>query len=203
MTAQMDFFFFVGSLYSYFAVMRAENAAAMAGISLRWRPFNLRAIMVEQDNVPRRNPVKMRYTLRDVERRAAYHGMPFRAGFPYPIDPDLLANRVAVVAAHEGWGEAFTKALYMGWIAEHQPPHEPAVLGSVLKALGRNPDAILAQANGAAVRERLEAETATARELGIFGAPTFVWGDQIFWGDDRLEDALAWAVAHPLSGAKP
>ncbi|HEX7928023.1 MAG TPA: 2-hydroxychromene-2-carboxylate isomerase [bacterium] len=198
MAQELDFFYFIGSLYSYFAVMRAETAAALQGISLRWRPFNLRAIMVEQDNVPRRNPVKMRYTLQDVERRAAYHGLPFRAGFPYPIDPDLVANRVAVIAAHEGWAEAFSKALYRGWIADHHTPHDPAVLGAVLKGLGKNPDAILAQANGTAVKERLDSETAVARELGIFGAPTFVWGDQIFWGDDRLEDALAWAAAHPL-----
>jgi 2-hydroxychromene-2-carboxylate isomerase len=56
MAQRMDFYFFFGSLYSYLSVMRVEALAANAGVELRWRPFNVRAIMVEQDNIPRRNP---------------------------------------------------------------------------------------------------------------------------------------------------
>ncbi|HYG53652.1 MAG TPA: 2-hydroxychromene-2-carboxylate isomerase [Burkholderiales bacterium] len=175
----MDLFFFIGSLYSYLTVMRVGALARTAGVPVRWRPFNLRAIMVEQNNIPRNNPVKMRYIWRDVERRARRHGLPFKPGLPYPVDSDGLANRVALVAAQEGWCEEYVTATYRAWFAEHVAPGSPAV-----------PAAIIARADSEAVRRQFEEETEAARRLGIFGAPTFVVGGEIFWGDDRLEDAL-------------
>lgn len=185
----MDLFFFVGSLYSYFGVMRAGDAARRAGVALRWRPFNLRAIMVEQNNIPRNNPVKLKYVWRDIERRAARHGLPFRPGLPYPVDPDLRANRVAVVAAEEGWCEAYAKAAYRAWFADHVAPGEPLAL---LRELGKDAGKVLARADSEETRRRLDAETDAARALGIFGAPTFAVGAEIFWGDDRMDEAIEW-----------
>ncbi len=197
MPRQMDLFFFIGSVYSYFAVMRAEAAASHAGIGLRWRPFNLRAIMVEQDNVPRRNPVKPQYTWRDVERRAARHGLPWPGRPPYPVDADLLANRVAAVAAGAGWCAPYAQAIYRDWFQRHLAPGDPQHLAAVLRTLNQDPEAVLARANARDTHARFAAETDDARRLGIFGAPTIVWNGELFWGDDRLEDALAWAAAHP------
>src|SRR5690606_35094902 len=102
MAQPLDFYFFVGSLHTYLAVMRIGEAID-AGIEVRWRPFNLRAIMVEQNNIPARNPVKMAYIYRDVARRAKRLGCPFDQKPTYPFDAELLANRVAVVAAQQGW----------------------------------------------------------------------------------------------------
>ena len=82
MSDEIDFFFFYGSTYTYLTVMRIERAAAEAGVEIRWRPFNVREIMLEQDNIPFRDkPVKMRYMWRDVERRARGYGIPL-AGIP-------------------------------------------------------------------------------------------------------------------------
>ena len=186
----MDVFFFIGSTYSYLSVMRIGRLAREAGVPLAWRPFNVRAIMVEQNNVPRNNPVKHRYTWRDIERRAARHGLAFRPGLPYPVDADLLANRVAVVAALEGWCEAYAQATYKAWFLEHQAPGDPS---AILAKLGKDAQAVIARADSAEIRKRFDDETDAARKLGIFGAPTFAVGSEIFWGDDRLDDAIEWA----------
>src|SRR5919202_3476502 len=100
MRKRLDLFFFYGSTYTYLTVMRIEEAAARFGIEVRWRPFNVRQIMIEQDNIPfRSKPVKMRYMWRDIERRAARHGIPFNRIPTYPVDPEYLANRVGVLSA--------------------------------------------------------------------------------------------------------
>lgn len=192
---EMDFFFFFGSLYSYLAVMRAEAACARAGVALRWRPFSVRAIMLEQDNIPRRNPVKMRYIWRDLERRAKRYGIPFNGNPPFPVDSDFLANRVGIVAASEGWCPDYARASFTGWFRDHKAPGDPAHLADTLRALGKDADAVLACADSQAVRNAFDAETEAARRQGIFGAPTFVVGGELFWGDDRLEDALDYATS--------
>ena len=84
MPRELDFFFYIGSTYTYLAVNRVEQIAAREGVLLRWRPFHARAIMIEQNNRPFiGKPVKLQYMWRDVERRANRYGIPFR------IDPRL------------------------------------------------------------------------------------------------------------------
>jgi 2-hydroxychromene-2-carboxylate isomerase len=193
MAGDLDFFFFIGSVYTYLAVMRIEALAGAAGARIRWRPFNVRAIMIEQNNIPfRGKPIKTKYMWRDAERRAARHGIPFAGPPPYPVDPENLANRVGIVAAEEGWCAEYTKATYRAWFLAHKAPGEPEHLASIVRAIGKDPDAVVAQANSRRINERYDAETEAARQLGIFGSPTFAVGDEIFWGDDRLEDALLW-----------
>jgi len=190
---QLDFFFFVGSTYSYLSVMRIEAVASAAGIDVRWRPFFLREILIEQDNSPFvGKPAKMRYMWRDLERRAARHGIEFAGVPPYPVDPDGLANRLACLACREDWGPNFVKEVYRRWFLEHEVPGEQAAMRRLLARLGRAPDPTIARANGQENRDYLAAETQAARDLGLFGSPTFAVGAEIFWGDDRLEDAVAW-----------
>jgi 2-hydroxychromene-2-carboxylate isomerase len=197
MSDRLDLFFFYGSTYTYLTVMRVEEAAARAGIGVRWRPFNVREIMLEQDNIPFRDkPVKMRYMWRDIERRAARHGIPFDRIPTYPVDPDNLASRVGVVAATEGWCPEYTRATYRAWFLEDKPPGDPEHLRSVVSALGKDPEAVMELADSQEIRTRYDAETDAARSIGIFGSPTFVVADEIFWGDDRLEDALEWCNTH-------
>lgn len=129
----LDFFFFYGSTYTYLTVMRIEEVAARSGVEVRWRPFNVREIMIEQNNIPFRDkPVKRRCVWRDIERRAARYGIPFDRIPKYPVDPEGLANRVGVVAATEGWCPEYTRATYRAWFGEDWPPGDPGHLRSVL-----------------------------------------------------------------------
>jgi 2-hydroxychromene-2-carboxylate isomerase len=197
MTKSLDFFLFLGSTYTYLAVNRVERLAARQGITLRWRPFSARTLMIEQNNRPFvGKPVKLTYMWRDLERRAQRHGIPFVSIPNYPNDPDELANRVATIAALEGWCSEFAKAAYAAWFIENHDPGSTASLGGILQKLDRHPAAVLAQANSEEVREKYAAETEVARSLGIFGSPTFAYGTEIFWGDDRLEDAIDWCNSH-------
>ena len=197
MSSAMDFYFFIGSTYSYLSVMRAESLAAQAGVGLVWRPFSVRTLMREQNNIPfATKPIKMKYMWRDVERRASTFGVPFDGVPPYPIDPNELANHVATLAALEGWCKDFTRAAYRKWFLGKQDPGSPEALREVLQALGHDADRCIGRASDADVKQAYAAATERARQLGLFGSPTFVVGDEIFWGDDRLEDALAWCKAH-------
>jgi 2-hydroxychromene-2-carboxylate isomerase len=197
MPGELDFFFFYGSTYTYLTVMRIEQASARAGVEVRWRPFNVREIMIEQNNIPfRGKPVKMRYMWRDIERRAARYGVPFGDIPTYPVDPENLANRVGVLSAIEGWCPEYTNATYRAWFLEDKPPGDPEHLHSILTALGKDPEAVISLADSQEIRDKYDSETGVAREMGIFGSPTFAVGNEIFWGDDRLEDALEWCKSH-------
>lgn len=195
MSQPIDFFFFIGSTYTYLSVCRAAALAEREHVELRWRPFSVRTIMREQDNIPfAGKPVKLRYMWRDIERRAHHHGVPFaKPPSAYPVDADERANRIATLAAIEGWCPAFTRAAYAAWFIDDHDPGDAATLSQVLRRIGRDPEETIERADRAAVRARYAAETDAARALGIFGSPTFVCGDEIFWGDDRFEDAIAWS----------
>ena len=192
MKKQIDFFFSCASTYTYLAVMRAADIAAASNVHLRWRPFNLRAIMTEQNNRPfLGKPVKTGYMWRDLQRCAARHDIAF-AGIPkYPIESALL-TRVAVLAASEGWCPAFAKAHYHAWFIQHRDPGDVSVLAQVLTGLGRDPTGVLQRADAQENLDRCEFETQAARDLGIFGSPNFVVGKEVYWGNDRLEHALDW-----------
>ena len=148
--------------------------------------------MIEQNNIPARNPVKMRYTWRDVERLARKYGLPFEPGLPYPVDKDGLANRVAMVGALEGWCAQYVQAVYRAWFGEKRMPGDLDLLRSVLEPLVSNADDVIARADSSEIRDQFAAATAAARTHGIFGAPSFVVDGELFWGHDRLDDALAW-----------
>jgi 2-hydroxychromene-2-carboxylate isomerase len=197
-TRELDFFYFFGSLYAYLSVMRIEKLATEAGVTVKWRPFSVRALMIEQKNVIREQKQKMAYTFRDIQRRAARHGVPFAQLPVWPTDPDQLANRVGIVASTEGWCRDYTVATFRSWFLDGQPLGAEAPLTSVLKGLGKDAQAVIQRANSDDIRARYDAETDVARKLGAFGSPTFAVGNEIFWGDDRLEEAVAWAAGtHP------
>ena len=197
MQKHLDFFCFLGSTYTYLAVNRAEAVASRENVALRWHPFSVRSIMLEQNNRPFvGKPVKLAYMWRDLERRAQRHGIPFASIPDYPNDADELANRVATVAALEGWCPQFAKAAYAEWFIANRDPGKVEHLSEVLLRMNRSPREIIERANSQEIRDKYAAETELARSMGIFGSPTFVCGTEIFWGDDRLEDAIDWCRSH-------
>ena len=193
MSATIDFFFSYGSTYSYLSIMRVEGLAAAAGVAVRWRPFFARKIMEEQNNRPfLGKPVKTKYMWRDVERRAAQFGIPFNCIPPYPITPSTVPHRVGLVASRQGWCPEFSRAVYRDWFMQHKDLGQTTRVAEAVASLGHDPEKVLAEAGTPEVEVMLESETDVARKLGIFGSPTFVVGEEVFWGDDRLEIALEW-----------
>jgi 2-hydroxychromene-2-carboxylate isomerase len=200
---RFDFFYFFGSGYAYLSVLRIAGLAERAGVTVRWRPFNVRPLMRENNVMLRDEAQKVRYLWRDIERRAALHGLPFVKPPPWPTEPDLLASRVAMVAAEEGWVEPYTVESFRAWYLEGQPLGTTDSLRRILPGVGQDAARVLALAGQPAAMARLEAETEAARKLGAFGSPTFAVGDELFWGDDRLEEALDWAAGrHPAQAGR-
>ena len=200
MRPQLDVFFFYGSIHSYLSVMRIESLAARLDFTVRWRPFNLREILVEQNNTGFvKNEVKMNYFWRDLERRARRQGVPFAGRAPYPADPELLALRVGLIAAQEGWCADYSRATFRQWFIDRHTPGVSDHVEQVLMSLGQPIVQLVERARGAEGAQLMAEATSAARKLGIFGAPTFAVGLEIFWGDDRLEEAIAFARQAPAA----
>jgi 2-hydroxychromene-2-carboxylate isomerase len=190
----IDFWVSIGSTYSALSVLRADEVAAAQGVAFRWRPFSVRQIMIEQNNIPFRDkPVKAAYMWRDIARRAPMYGLTFRLPAPYPLPGLDLANRVAVVGSQEGWGAAYTRATYRRWFCEGEAAGEEPNLSASIVEAGQDPARVLALAGAPEIEAAYRAATEEAKAIGVFGSPTFVVGGEVFWGDDRMGDAVAWA----------
>jgi 2-hydroxychromene-2-carboxylate isomerase len=193
---KLDFWYDLASSYSYLAAMRIETIAANACIDIRWRPFLLGPIFKTQgwvDSPFNLFPAKGRYMLRDLERTCAAASLPFRLPNPFP-QRSITAARITLVALDEGWGIDFTKRAFSAEFGEGRDIGERGVPTSLIAELGHDPERVLSLAESPDNKDRLRSETDAAQKLGIFGAPSFVTEDgELFWGNDRLEAALAWA----------
>ena len=194
----LDFWFEFASTYSYPAAMRLAPLAQQAGVAVRWRPFLLGPIFQAQgwDHSPFNiYPAKGRYMWRDLERLCARERLDFRRPRQFP-QSGLIAARVALVAFDEGWGEEFSRAVYRAQFAQDRLIGDSAVIRELILELKREPKPVLDRIQGDEIKARLRAQTQEAQRLGIFGAPSFVTADgELFWGNDRLEQALDWARA--------
>jgi 2-hydroxychromene-2-carboxylate isomerase len=189
----IDFWFTMGSTYSYLSVMRLADVERKTGIAFRWRPFHLLLILQEMKHVPFADkPAKCQYMWRDIERRAAMYGFAGKFPAPYPARQSIAANLVAVVGTREGWGADFVRAAYRHWFHEGEETGSEPNLSASLRDIGQDPARVLALATAPETHDHLRAETDAARRLGIFGSPTFAVGEELFWGDDRISDAISW-----------
>ncbi len=193
---KLDFWYEFASTYSYLTVMRIEALAREAGVALAWRPFLLGPIFQEQgwDTSPFNiYPAKGRHMVRDMERLTAARGLPFKMPHPFPQN-GLPAARLAVIGAAEGWGPAFSKAVFAAEFGAGAQIADTQVLAACLKQAGADPAAELPRIEEAGIKALLRVQTEEAKAQGVFGAPSFVCADgELFWGDDRLEQALDWA----------
>jgi 2-hydroxychromene-2-carboxylate isomerase len=191
----LDFWFDFASTYSYLAAMRIDAAAAAAGVDIRWRPFLLGPIFAAQgwNNSPfNLFPIKGKYMWRDMERRCAKYGLPLKRPAPFPQN-SLIAARVALAGREAGWTAAFSKACFQLGFGEGRSIQDEPVIVEALRLTGVDPQMALALSKSEEVKGRLRAEGELAKSLGMFGAPAFVTPDgELFWGDDRLDDAIEW-----------
>jgi len=188
----LEFWFEFGSTYSYPAAMRIEALANSHDVSLSWRPFLLGPIFREQgwDDSPFNiYPAKGRYMWRDLGRICAREGLSLQRPSTFPRN-GLLAARLSCRFSSEPWLPEFVRRVYLANFAEDRDISDVGVIESILRSLGQ-PSTLVADAALPETKEQLRSQTDQAVSLGIFGAPTFVVDDELFWGNDRLESALS------------
>ena len=196
---KITFWFEFASTYSYLAAMRIEPLAQAAGVVVEWKPFLLGPIFAGQgltDSPFNVFPIKGAYTWRDLERECIKYGFPVLqkpAVFP---GNGLLAARVATLGADADWQADFVRGVYSAQFVEGKALADTETSVGVLDALGVDGVAIVERSmSDQGVKDALKANTAVAQEVGVFGAPTFTCADgELFWGNDRLDDAVTWAV---------
>jgi 2-hydroxychromene-2-carboxylate isomerase len=190
----VEIWFEFASTYSYPAVSRAEAVVRAAGLDPIWRPFLLGPIFHAQgwDDSPFNiYPIKGKYMWRDLARICADLRLPLRRPSQFPRN-GLLAARLTCWFEAEPWLPELVRRIYQANFAEDRDIADPAVLGAILESLSQ-PATLLDAAGTAQAKAKLRAQTERAQALEIFGAPTFVVGNELFWGNDRLESAVAWA----------
>ena len=194
-TKHIDFWFSIGSTYTYLTISRLRKIIKQNKINIIYKPFNVRIIMLEMNNKPfspsKRSKVK--YMWRDIQRRAEVHGIPVPlSSAPFPISNIELANQIALVGNDEGWILKYLEQTYHHWIINGFLPGEERNLFYTFNNLKLNQGKVLKTALSLSIKKNLIKQTDIAKNKGIFGSPTFLVGKEIFWGDDRFEDAIRW-----------
>lgn len=198
----IEFWFEFASTYSYPAALRIEPLAQRHGVEVVWRSFLLGPIFQRQgwnDSPFNLYPAQGRYMWRDLERICDDLGLPFRRPSQFPRN-SLLAARLACWFEGEPWLPAFVRGVYTANFADDRDIADPAVVSQILASVGQDASRLTA-AQAPAAKDKLRARTEQAAARGIFGAPSVLVGEELFWGNDRLEQALAWAARLPPAGA--
>lgn len=190
---ELEFWFDFASTYSYLTCMRIEKLCTEKQIRLRWRPFLLGPIFKDQgwNNSPFNiYPAEGNYMWKEMERHSRAYGLhSYRKPSQFPR-VSLLGARIALVAQDEKWVGEFVRAVYRANFEKDQDISNKDVLSGILDNLGIDSTPWFAQAEEEKAKLNLRDQTERARSLGIFGAPSFTIGQELFWGDDRLEEAL-------------
>ena len=197
----VEFWFEFASTYSYPASQRVAAVARARGTPIVWRAFLLGPVFHGQgwDDSPFNiYPVKGRYMWRDLERICTDLDLPFRRPSQFPRG-SLLAARVACRFSSEHWIADFVREVYRANFAEDRDISQPEVVSDCLGQAGAPADRALAEAATPEAKQALRSATEEAMQRGIFGAPSFLVGDELFWGNDRLEAALDWYAARTRS----
>lgn len=201
----IEFWFEFASTYSYPALVRAQETASAAGIPLVWRSFLLGPIFQAQgwDNSPFNiYPAKGRYMWRDLERLCEARGLGWKRPSVFPRG-SLIASRIACRYADAEWVAPFIRDVYESNFVRDEAIDDPAVIARCLERVGQSAESIIESAKTPVVKEQLRQQTEKALRLGIFGAPTLVVGDELFWGGDRIEQAIEWHARAGAQGSSP
>lgn len=200
--AAIEFWFEFASTYSYPAAMRVERVAAEANVQVIWQPFLLGPVFGKQGLVDSPFNVyeqKGRYMWRDLARICDADGLDFKKPDVFPQN-GLKAARIALLGMGEGWGPDFARAVYQANFVDGALISDDGVIADLLSTLKLDVGATLERAYSQDNKDRLKAQTDSAWEKGLFGAPSFTVGDELFWGNDRMETAIAWAASVSAKG---
>jgi 2-hydroxychromene-2-carboxylate isomerase len=188
-TKSVDFYFDFGSPAAYLAYTQLPHICADAGAALVWKPMLLGGVFQATGNrSPAEVPAKAPYMNVDLQRFARRYQVPFVHNPHFPINTLLLMRGATGMQMHQpGRFDAYVDAVFHAMWVEPRNLNDPGAVGAVLQGAGFDPAALLALANSPEVKDRLKANTQAAVARGVFGAPTMFVGDQMFWGQDRLD----------------
>ena len=191
----VDFYFSIGSTYTYLSVTRILDIEKKHNMKFNWKPFSVRAIMKEMNNIPfpKDKKNKVDYMWRDIERRAEGYGFFAKTPVPYPLSEFDLANQIAILGLNNGWGIDYVKLTYKKWFQEGKEPAIDPSISEICNELNLNKDEIIASAKDQEIEKKYLSNTDSARNHKIFGSPSFITKNEVLWGDDRMEDAIKWA----------
>jgi len=181
----IEFFFDIASTYSYLASTQIDALGARVGVPIRWRPFLLGGVVKATGNrTPIEVPAKARYMLKDLNDWAELYGIPLR--FPAHFPPNALPIMRVLTAVGDEHVRPLARALFKAYWTEHANVSDAAVLAHVIDGAGYPSVELLARAQDQDVKDALRAATDEAVARGAFGAPTFFYAGEMFWGNDRL-----------------
>ena len=191
----IDFYFSIGSTYTYLSVTRILDVEKKNQVKFNWKPFSVRMIMKEMNNIPfpKDKINKVNYMWRDIERRAEGYKFFAKTPVPYPLSEFDLANQIAILGLKMGWGVDYVRLTYKKWFQERKEPAVEPSLSEVCKELGLNRDEVIIESKTKEIKDEYFLNTDAARENKIFGSPSFMVDNELFWGDDRMEDAIKWS----------
>jgi len=187
--ADIDYYFFTISPFTYLAGLRMEALAEKHGATVAYKPIALMKVFEATGTLPpgQRHPSRQAHRLQEIERTAKLADMAVTVK-PAHFPTNAVPSMSAVIAAQDAGGgdlpglvHGYTRACW----AEEKDIAEDAVVKEVLAANGFDP--ALADSGMLTGSETIEKNTAEALERGVFGSPTYVVGDQIIWGQDRLD----------------
>jgi len=189
MPKDLDFYFDVGSPASYLAWTQVPRLARETGATVHYRPMLLGGVFQATGNhSPMEVPLKSRWMKDDLGRFARRYGVEYRHNPHFPINTLMLMRAAMGLQMHEPqrlvpYGDAVYRAI---WV-DARNMNDPAEVGAVLSQAGFDPGALLALTQDPEVKDQLKSATQAAVARGVFGAPTFFVGGQMFWGQDRLD----------------
>ena len=185
--------FSIGSTYTFLTALRIKSKIKEENVKIEIYPISIRYIMKNQNNIPfpPEKKSKVEYMWRDIQRRAELYGIP-KPSFPvsYPLKNFDMANKVGIVANNEGWYLDYFEETYRQWFLEGKDAGSEENIKSTTKNLGKNYSQVVRNASEESIETTYLNNTKKAVEMGVFGAPSFSVNNDIFWGDDRLEDAI-------------
>ncbi len=189
MTKSVDFYFDVGSPAAYLAYTQLPKICANAGATLNWQPMLLGGVFQATGNhSPATVPAKGKYSFEDLGRFATRYGVPLNRNSHFPINTlMLMRGAVGLQMRQDDRFGHYVKAVFEAIWIDSKNLNDLAQTGAVLHAAGFDPAAILSLVSQQDVKDRLKLLTQRAVQRGIFGAPTMFVGEEMFWGQDRLD----------------
>ena len=183
----------IGSTYTYLTALRLSGVIEKSKIKLNVKPISIRQIMKNMDNnpFPPSKKTKVDYMWRDIQRRAEFYSLPVpHVPVSYPLKDFDRANLIGIVMNQDGRYAEYLEQTYRAWFLEGLEAGSEPNIKNVTDKMGLNMQSVIDAASSSEIKQIYERNTSDAEQAGVFGAPSFEVKGEIFWGDDRLEDAV-------------